>query len=71
MEKKHECCTPKGQLPRYVDCIGCDMLNIENSLEEKLYTKDEVLNLLVKMNSWPTTFEDRKDITEWFEQTKK
>ena len=42
--------------------------NDENSIEEKLYTKDEVLDLLVNMNSWPTTFEGREDITEWFEQ---
>ena len=40
----------------------------ENNLEEKLYTKDEVLDLLVNMNSWPTTFEGKEDITEWFEQ---
>jgi len=40
----------------------------ENSIGEKLYTKDEVLDLLVNMNSWPTTFEGREDITEWFEQ---
>ena len=42
--------------------------NDENSIGEKLYTKDEVLDLLVNMNSWPTTFEGREDITEWFEQ---
>jgi hypothetical protein len=29
MEKKDECCTPKGQVPRYVDCIGCDKKHIE------------------------------------------
>jgi hypothetical protein len=29
MEKKDECCTPKGQVPRYVDCIGCDKKPIE------------------------------------------
>lgn len=42
--------------------------NDENSIGEKLYTKDEVLDLLVNMNSWPTIFEGREDITEWFEQ---
>jgi hypothetical protein len=68
MKKKHECCTPEGQVPRYVDCIGCDKKPIENSFEKKLYTEDEVLDLLVKMNSWPTTFEGKEDITEWFEQ---
>jgi hypothetical protein len=39
--------------------------------KERMYTEHEVLDLLVKMNSWPTTFEGREDITEWFEQTKK
>jgi hypothetical protein len=68
LPEKYECCTPKGQVPRYVDCIGCDMKPIENNIEEKLYTKDEVLDLLVNMNSWPTTFEGKEDITEWFEQ---
>ena len=29
MEKKNKCCTPKGQVPRYVDCIGCDKKPIE------------------------------------------
>jgi hypothetical protein len=38
--------------------------------EERMYSKDEVLNLLIDMNSWPTTFEGEEDITEWFEQFK-
>ena len=29
MKKKDKCCTPKGQVPRYVDCIGCDKKPIE------------------------------------------
>jgi hypothetical protein len=68
LPEKYECCTPKGQVQRYVHCVGCDKKPIENSLEKKLYTEDEVLDLLVKMNSWPTTFEGKEDITEWFEQ---
>jgi hypothetical protein len=37
---------------------------------ERMYSEDEVLNLLIDMNSWPTTFEGKEDITEWFEQSK-
>ena len=29
MKNKHECCTPEGQVPRYVDCVGCDKKPIE------------------------------------------
>jgi len=36
--------------------------------EKRMYSKDEVLNLLIEMNSWPTTFEGKEDITEWFEE---
>ena len=32
---KHECCTPKGQLPRYVDCVGCDKKPIERMSNKK------------------------------------
>jgi hypothetical protein len=35
-----------------------------------MYSEDEVLNLLIEMNSWPTAFEGKEDITEWFEQFK-
>jgi hypothetical protein len=37
---------------------------------KQMYSKEEVLNLLIEMNSWPTTFEGEEDITEWFEQFK-
>ena len=36
--------------------------------EKRMYSEDEVLNLLIEMNSWPTTFEGKEDITEWFEE---
>jgi len=39
--------------------------------EKRMYSEDEVLNLLIEMNSWPTTFEGKEDITEWFEKFKK
>ena len=35
--------------------------------EKRMYSKYEVLNLLIDMNSWPTTFEGEEDIKEWFE----
>jgi len=38
--------------------------------QEKMYSEEEVIDLLIKMNSWPTTFEGKEDITEWFEQSK-
>jgi len=37
---------------------------------ERMYSEEEVIDLLIKMNSWPTTFEGKEDITEWFEQSK-
>ncbi len=39
--------------------------------QEKMYSEKEVIELLMKMNSWPTIFEGREDITEWFEDFKK
>jgi hypothetical protein len=37
---------------------------------KQMYSKEEVLNLLIEMNSWPTIFDGEEDITEWFEQFK-
>ena len=37
---------------------------------ERMYGEEEVIDLLIKMNSWPTIFEGKEDITEWFEQSK-
>jgi hypothetical protein len=28
--------------------------------QKRMYTKDEVLDLLIEMNSWPTTVETKK-----------
>jgi hypothetical protein len=38
--------------------------------KQKGYSKEEVIQLLIKMNSWPTTFDGEADISEWFEQFK-
>ena len=35
---------------------------------ERMYSKEDVIQLLVKMNSWPTIFDSEEDISEWFEQ---
>ena len=40
---KDECCTPKGQLPRYVDCIGCDKKPIE-IMEKKQSSIEQVFS---------------------------
>jgi hypothetical protein len=39
--------------------------------EERMYSEEEVIDFLQEMNDWPTTFEGRIDIREWFEQFKK
>jgi hypothetical protein len=42
----------------------------EPSQDKRMYSEKEVIDLLIKMNSWPTTFEGKEDITEWFNQFK-
>ena len=32
--KQENCCTPIGQIKRYVDCVGCDRTPKEETLEE-------------------------------------
>jgi len=32
--KQENCCTPKGQIKRYVDCVGCDRKPKQEKLEE-------------------------------------
>ncbi len=39
--------------------------------QERMYSEEEVLDLLFKMNSWPTIFDGEEDISEWFEEFKK
>jgi hypothetical protein len=43
----------------------------EMEKEQQGYSEEEVINFLQEMNDWPTTFEGRIDIREWFEQFKK
>lgn len=35
------------------------------------YSEEEVLELLIKMNEWPTTFDGKEEVKEWFEEFKK
>jgi hypothetical protein len=39
--------------------------------DKRMYSEEEVIDFLQEMNDWPTTFEGRIDIREWFEQFKK
>ena len=42
----------------------------EPSQDNRMYSEEEVIDLLVEMNSWPTIFEGKEDITEWLNQSK-
>lgn len=42
-----------------------------NWQSERSYSEEEVIDFLQKMNDWPTTFEGKIDIREWFNQFKK
>jgi len=46
-------------------------MNGERYIDEKSYSEEEVLELLVKMNEWPTTFDGEDEVREWFEEFKK
>ena len=42
----------------------------ETNQDNRMYSEQEVIDLLIKMNSWPTIFDGKEDITEWLEQLK-
>ena len=44
---------------------------MEKEQAKKMYSEKDVLDLLVRINAWPTTFDGIEDIAEWFEQFKK
>jgi hypothetical protein len=46
-------------------------MNGERYIDEKSYNEEEVLELLIKMNEWPTTFDGEEEVREWFEEFKK
>jgi hypothetical protein len=60
--------------PYYGSCTTEYLEGIEEGAKwqsERMYSEEEVIDLLIKMNSWPTTFKGIEDVTEWFEQFKK
>jgi hypothetical protein len=67
----------KLELDMYQDLDDNTIKIIEQAKEmekeqmNKCYSEEEVIDLLQKMNDWPTICEGRSDIEEWFEQFKK
>jgi Zn-dependent oligopeptidase len=56
--------------PKYTADKGISFY-IEKLDSQRMYSEEEVIDFLQEMNDWPTTFEGRIDIREWFEQFKK
>lgn len=48
---KHECCTPKGQVPRYVDCVGCDKKPIEGATLSYAQAQKDSFSIMEKKQS--------------------
>ncbi len=67
MEKKDKCCTPKGQVPRYVDCIGCDKKPIETMSKQ---TAVEWLGLELNIIFHDITSELWEEVELKFQQAK-
>jgi len=47
LPKQENCCTPEGQIKRYVDCIGCD----RKPKQERMYSEEEVIEFTMNMIS--------------------
>jgi hypothetical protein len=62
------------QVPNQTDEKGRPMTYwgglAEHNQDNRMYSEEEVIDLLVQMNSWPTIFEGKEDITEWLNQFK-
>ena len=62
------------EVPNLTDAKGRPMTYwgglAETKQDNRMYSEKEVIDLLVEMNSWPTTFEGKEDITEWLNQSK-
>ena len=48
-----------------------DFINGAKWQAKRMYSEEEVIDLLQEMNDWPTIFDSRIDIKEWFKQFKK
>ena len=68
--KQENCCTPIGQIKRYVDCKGCDRKPKQE--QERMYSEEEVMDIIDSfidnLEDYTPTFNSRQ---EWFEQFKK
>ena len=51
MEKKDKCCTPKGQVSRYVDCVGCDKKPIEGATLSYAQAQKDSFSIMEKKQS--------------------
>jgi hypothetical protein len=51
--------------------VPISVLRYITELENRMYSEEEVIDLLQEMNDWPTIFDGRIDIKEWFDQFKK
>ena len=56
---KHECCTPKGKVPRYVDCVGCDKKPIEGATLSYAQAQKDSFNIMEKKQSSIEWYENR------------
>ena len=53
------------------DAFEDELRSDEVEKQQRSYSEEEVIDLLQEMNDYPTIFEGRIDIKEWFEQLKK
>jgi len=71
--KDYELIIPK-EVPNLTDEKGRPMTYwgglAETNQDNRMYSEKEVIDLLIEMNSWPTIFEGKEDITEWLNQLK-
>ena len=64
---KHECCTPKGQVPRYVDCVGCDKKPIEAATLSYAQAQKDSFSIMENKQSsieWLENKIDNRDMGE-------
>jgi len=54
-----------------VDILVNEILPSLFSQQERSYSEEKVLELLVEMNEWSTTFNGVEEVEEWFEKFKK
>ena len=53
MEKKKQCCTPKGQIKRYVDCVGCDKKPMDIMSDKKQSSIEWLIEQMIKFELIP------------------